>query len=161
MFIPIVCGTCELGRYRPAGSAFACTNCGHRLARSDFDLDGDEQLVLHDGVMHYRSGAPAAGRYTIEPAFRSQGPYLQATLLRAIRVGSVLNRAERLIAAELAEEGHLPEPGPWELSLLELITLRRALEWRRAASPVRDGQRDGIAEQVFAAHRLAICDLDR
>ncbi|MEU2462107.1 hypothetical protein ABZ604_31560 [Streptomyces sp. NPDC012473] len=53
MFTPIICGTCDQGKYAPAGPGlYACTKCDHVLATSDFVLDPEERLICRDGVMH-------------------------------------------------------------------------------------------------------------
>ncbi|MFB8026898.1 MULTISPECIES: hypothetical protein [unclassified Streptomyces] len=53
MFTPIICGTCDQGKYAPAGlGLYVCTACGHTVATTDFVLDPGERLICRDGVMH-------------------------------------------------------------------------------------------------------------
>ncbi|MFD8078984.1 hypothetical protein ACFV3E_40795 [Streptomyces sp. NPDC059718] len=161
MPIPIICGTCDTGRYRPSGALYVCTACGHELSRSDFVLDPGEQLVEHDGTMHTRErGTEGPARYTITPTHRIQAAHVCATLARAVlRFPSPFSRADEVYAANELKHGHrLTDEGPWELTLTELRTVHIALRWRHPSGRPIDPRHQAIANAVRDAHEQAAAD---
>ncbi|MEV6781925.1 hypothetical protein [Streptomyces sp. NPDC051098] len=156
MFTPIICGACSSGRYQPTGAhLYVCTECGHALTDADFVLDPDEFLVCHDGTMHTRP-ASVAGLFEVRPTHAVQSAYVHATLLRALRRQTVFTDDDQVsTATRLTSDDHLPERGPWYLTLDELRTLAAALRWRLESADTVDPRHEAIAQAVYAADEQA------
>ncbi|MEE1775622.1 hypothetical protein AB0D58_35285 [Streptomyces sp. NPDC048210] len=145
MFTPIMCGTCEQGKYAPAGpDLYACTMCSHVLATTDFVLDPEERLICRNGVMHTQI---IEGLYEVLPTHGVQSAYVQATLMRALLSQNVFTSTEQVNAANrLKFEAALPERGPWILDFTELRTLVIAMRWRKSAAAGFPDPRHGAIE---------------
>lgn len=155
MFTPIVCGTCDQGKYAPAGrNLYACTWCGHALTDTDFVLDPEERLVCRDGVMHTQI---IDGLYEVLPTHGVQAAYVQATLIRALLSQNVFTGTEMVNAANrLKFEKALPERGPWILDLTELRTLTIAMQWRKKSTSFPDPRRDAIEAEIRRVYDDAV-----
>ncbi|MFE7759639.1 hypothetical protein [Streptomyces sp. NPDC057429] len=160
MFTPIICGTCEQGKYAPAGrDVYACTWCGGRLANRDFVLDPEERLVCRDGVMHTQV---ITGLYEVLPTHGVQSAYVQATLMRALLSQNVFTGTEQVNAANrLKFEEALPERGPWILDLTELRTLVIAMRWRKSAAGFPDPRHGAIEAEIRRVYDEAVRGLSR
>ncbi|MET7621960.1 hypothetical protein [Streptomyces sp. NPDC005408] len=153
MFTPIICGACTCGRYRPTGAdLYECSECGHELTATDFVLDPEELLVCHEGSMHTRLAEAVSGLYEVRPTHGVQGPFVRATLLRALRRQEVFTGTDQVNAANrLKFDEHLPDRGPWYLTKDELRALAAALRWRLASSDTVDPRHQTIAQAIYDA----------
>jgi hypothetical protein len=156
MFTPIICGECTRGNYQSAGALYVCTQCGHELTDADFVLDPEERLICHDDIMQTQLVESVDGLHEVQPTHGVQGPYVRATLQRALRKQNVFHSTDHVNAANrLKFEANLTDRGPWTLTLPELRTLAIALRWRGAASPSLDPRHEAIAQAIFHAYREA------
>jgi hypothetical protein len=162
LFTPIICGACSQGRYRPtAQDLYECTECGNSLARNDFDLNADEELICHQGTMHTRLPEAESGLYEVRPTHRVQADYVRAALRRALlRQGLFSGTDEADAANRLEFEAHLSEEGHWFLGRTELRVLVITLRWRRSAGAVADPRHEAITRAITAAYDRATGDID-
>lgn len=110
------------------------------------------------GIIQTQLLQSVAGRFLVRPTHAVQGPYVRATLYRALRrTPCVFTGSDHVYAARrLQRETSLPDRGPWALTLPELRTLVIALRWRRASCSACDPRHDAIAQEIFRTYRDAI-----
>ncbi|GGY05168.1 hypothetical protein GCM10010358_68200 [Streptomyces minutiscleroticus] len=157
---PILCHVCHEGRYRPRGpQTYACWSCRSTATAAAFPVQGDERLIVHEGIVQVLT--VPEGHQVITPTRRVHAPHLGAGLALALRLHPhrpVFARPEdATTAAELLTLLDEDERGPWVLSRAQLQVLVRAMELRHALLPFSARQYPEFDAEIRAAYAHTQC----